>query len=521
MDSRLTEALLGLLTRAKDAPNHISPSAYDTAWLSWLYPEARDWLLEHQHPDGSWGSEVEFYHDRIISTLSAVNALAATSVGGRELGRVERGIEYLERTLPHVTEDVGDTTAFELLLPSLLQIGQNLGLRLGRLGPLVDNLTPVYLRKLALIPPERLYSPETVLPYSLEFIGFGRLDPAAVPKLRAGNGSIHHSPSATAFAEIAGQGSVEGRAYLAGIIDRYKGAAPGFTPLELFETIWILYHVRLHTDLRSLQSTIGPMVDHMRRAWARRGVGFSVTFPVADPDDTALGFRILADLGVSQDPAVFETYEVGDHFQCYPLESNISLDVHAHIVEALKDAPDFPRRNDLLLKAVTVLARGLAAESIVDRWHISPYYSTAHAILSLAGVSDDAIKRQIQWLLKTQRADGSWTAFPSCPLAAVEETAHALLALMVVYEKGNSVPLDVIERGVRYLERHYRRSEELPALWINKALYNPYHIVESIVLSALAKYERLARRIPRTSRSGKAAIRRGVAEPVLHGGAGG
>jgi halimadienyl-diphosphate synthase len=286
---------------------------------------------------------------------------------------------------------------------------------------------------------------------------------------------------------------VEGQAYLDTIIQTYNGTAPGFAPMELFETIWILYHVSLNFDLKSLQATIAPMIDHLRKAWARRGVGFSITFPVADPDDTALAFKILSDLGILQDPAVFEVYEVGDHFQCYPLEKDLSLDVHIHIVDALKNALDFPRRDDLLLKALNILGRDLTTEYIIDKWHISPYYSTAHAILSLTGLSDNIIQKQIKWLLKTQRADGSWTYYPACPKAAVEETAHALLALMTVYEKKNNIPFEVIERGIRYLEKHYRTPEELPALWINKALYNPYHIVESIILSALTKYEQLIR----------------------------
>lgn len=494
MDGYVTQALLDLLTKIQEKPNHISPSAYDTAWLAWLYPEARDWLLENQHPDGSWGSDVEYYHDRVIATLSAINAITATSMNGHDLKRVERGVRYVEETLPNVSKDVYDTTAFELLLPSLVNMGQKLGLKLGRIEPLLEAQKPVYCQKLALIPPQMLYSPKTVVPYSLEFIGFDKLDPAAIPQLRASNGSIHDSPSATAFVEIAGQGSAAGLAYLDDLIHKYNGAVPGFVPLELFEAVWILYHVSLNIDLKSLQPIIAPLIDHLRRAWTKRGVGFSITFPVADPDDTALAFKILSDLGILQNPSVFEVYEVGDHFQCYPLEKDLSLDVHIHIVDALKDALDFPRRDDLLLKALNILGRDLTTEYIIDKWHISPYYSTAHAIISLTGLSDNIIRKQIKWLLKTQRADGSWTYYPDCPAAAIEETAHALLALMTVYEKKNNIPFEVIERGICYLEKHYRQPEDLPALWINKALYNPYHIVESIILSAMTKYEQLVRK---------------------------
>ncbi len=57
--------------------------AYDTAWLARLairfpnygFDDALLWLRRNQHADGSWGSDALHYHDRMISTLSAINAL--------------------------------------------------------------------------------------------------------------------------------------------------------------------------------------------------------------------------------------------------------------------------------------------------------------------------------------------------------------------------------------------------------------------------------------------------------------
>jgi halimadienyl-diphosphate synthase len=345
---------------------------------------------------------------------------------------------------------------------------------------------------MALIPKELIYSPDVVVAHSLEFIGFGALEHSAIPPLRSMNGSIHNSPSATAFVEIATGGSLEGAAYLDMLMSRYNGLAPGFAPFEIFEIVWVLYHISLNADLRDLRPTVDPLVEFLAHVWTDKGVGFSVTF-VPDPDDASLAFRVLNKLGWVQDPSFLEIYEAGDHFQCFPLERNISLDVHIHIVDALKDSIDFPRRDDLLLKALNILGRDLTTEYIVDKWHISPYYSTSHAVMALTGLSDNIIKKQINWLLKTQRPDGSWTHYPHHPKAAIEETAYALMALMTVYEKKESIPFDVIDRGFRYLERHYRTAEELPALWINKALYNPYHIVDSVILSAMFKYQELVK----------------------------
>lgn len=94
-----------LLFDIQKQPNAISASAYDTAWLAWLTPSTRDWLCDAQHLDGSWGAELEYYHDRVICTLAAINALAATSANGHDLQRLERGIKYLERATSYLSRD--------------------------------------------------------------------------------------------------------------------------------------------------------------------------------------------------------------------------------------------------------------------------------------------------------------------------------------------------------------------------------------------------------------------------------
>jgi len=159
------------------------------------------------------------------------------------------------------------------------------------------------------------------------------------------------------------------------------------------------------------------------------------------------------------------------------------------------------------------LGRDLTTDYVVDKWHISPYYSTSHAIIALTGLADNIIKKQINWLLKTQRPNGSWTFYPTTPKAAVEETAYALMALMTVSEKRGTIPLEVIERGFRYLEKHYTSPEDLPALWIHKTLYNPYYIVESVILSAFHQYQQLTQKF----RFGSKANRVDLTSPPLKG----
>jgi len=496
MGGSLMNEVIDLLARIRRSPNHLSPSAYDTAWVAWLYPEAQAWLIEAQHPDGSWGAEVEYYHDRVIATLSAINAIAATSANGHDMERVERGIRYLEKAISHLEQDVFETIGFELLLPGLVDISRSLGLKIDQISKLIEPQLPLFYQKLSLIPEAVIYSPEFMVAHSLEFIGFEKLDQNAISQLRSSNGSIHNSPSATAFVEIAAQGSVEGSAYLDTLIGKYNGSVPGFAPFELFELIWAFHHISLNIEVDLLKPLIEPFIEFIGEAWTQKGVGFATTC-APDADDTSLGLRLLHEMDIRKSPLVLETYEVDDHFQCLPFERNISLDIHIHIIQALRSTKDFPRREEMLFKALNVLKDHLAGtEYIVDKWHISPYYSTSHAITSLIGVADNTINKPINWLLKTQRDNGSWTFYPGCPKAAVEETAYVLMALMMVYEKTGNIPFKVIEDGFRYLSTHYTSAEELPALWIHKALYNPYHIVDAVILSTMTKYRALTKSRP-------------------------
>jgi halimadienyl-diphosphate synthase len=472
-------------------PNAISASAYDMAWLAWLMPSARDWLCDAQHPDGSWGAELEYFHDRVVSTLSAINALAASSTNNHDLQRIELGIRYLEKAALALPHEPTETVGFELLAPALLHMGQQLGLKLDQVARALEPYRIVQQQKLALIPPAMLYNPQCTAPHSLEFIGFDGLDRAAINALRFANGSIHDSPASTAFCEVAGAGSPKGRDYLSSVLEQHQGAAPNVSPFEVYEINWALLHLYLAEDLTQFREVAQPLLDKVKAIWGPEGLGITKEFP-PDLDNTAAAYTLLSSFGDTPDLAAFEVYEEPDHFHCYRFERNISLDVHTHLVLALRQAPDFPRRDDMLLKAINILERYLQGLFITDKWHISPYYSTGHAVIALHGlIADHLIEKQINWLCHSQRANGSWTFYPSCQAAAIEETAHALLALLVVQKRTGSIPHDTIKRGIDYLRKHYHRHTDLPALWVEKTIYHPMHITRSIFLATFALYEQL------------------------------
>lgn len=76
----------------------LSVSAYDTAWVAMVpspnssevpcFPECVNWLLENQHPDGSWG--LNHHHpllikDALSSTLASILALKRWKIGDKQM----------------------------------------------------------------------------------------------------------------------------------------------------------------------------------------------------------------------------------------------------------------------------------------------------------------------------------------------------------------------------------------------------------------------------------------------------
>ncbi|HEV7216648.1 MAG TPA: hypothetical protein VGP33_16195, partial [Chloroflexota bacterium] len=95
---------LALLGNVQDRPG-IAGTAYDTAWLasvpaerrknSAYFPSALQWLVDHQHSDGSWGGSLRYEHDRLLCTLAALPPLATFGRRSVDQACVQRGTRYL------------------------------------------------------------------------------------------------------------------------------------------------------------------------------------------------------------------------------------------------------------------------------------------------------------------------------------------------------------------------------------------------------------------------------------------
>jgi halimadienyl-diphosphate synthase len=474
----------------------MSSTAYDTAWLAHVpdgnsssapaFPQALDWLRQNQHPDGSWGAEIVYYHDRIISSLAAIIALAQHGDPWQDAELIRRGESYIRKNMKFLHNDHHETVGFELIFPTLLQKAQPLGLNLPY--TMLDKYERIREEKLRPIPRHLIYSRQVTTAHSLEFMG-SELDVNQIGDLQEENGSCGNSPSATAYLLVMCKDNPAAQRYLTEVTDVSGGTAMPLFPVEIFNKSWALYNLDLAGFFVELEEEIKPHLDALYQAWDhRRGIGFSRQYSVPDLDDTAVVFKLLYRAGYDVDPDVFTTYERNDHFMCFPYERNLSLGVHIHLLDALRVCPDYEHRPRMVSKILDFLRRTrLDGTFWLDKWHVSPYYITSHAVVATIGYDDELAREAVNWMIGTQRKDGSWGHFRSTG----EETAYCLQALTSYHRQVEPLDGAAISRAAQYLYHRYQSQKNDPALWIDKCLYTPLQIVRSTILSALQMYEAL------------------------------
>ena len=498
----------------------IAGTAYDTAWLAAVpapcepgrsrFPESLQWLVEHQAADGSWGGEVRYEHDRILSTLAALAPLSRFGQRDVDQACVARGTRYLWQHGHLLAGEPIELVGFELLLPSLVQRARNAGVCV---PPHLDIYERQRAEKLRLIPAEALYSPRTTTVHSLEFLG-DQVDLTGLPAAQGSNGAIGNSPAATAF-YLAQSDDPRALGYLQGCLARTGGGmAPVLHPCETFELLWSAYHLYL------AGVTVGRLLRPTERAslWESLrgdGVSLSPTFPIADADDTAVALLLLHELGEQVDPSVLQRFAMPEgYFSSFPHERHASIGVNLHVLHALLRVPGYPESARTIERLLDYLA-GQQINGLywLDKWHISPYYATAHALAVLAELPPKQaeavrplVERSREWLRETQNHDGSW-GFYNRPTE--EETAYAMLALIAGAARGiESEDQQRCADADRYLEaaadlRTRQGKATLPPLWIDKCLYTPTLVVQSVIEAARGAYERAYR--PRNSELGRRA----------------
>lgn len=475
-------------------PGKMSSTAYDTAWVArlgeidWeLSSQALNWLCEHQLPDGSWGAEKPFYyHDRVISTLSAMIAL--THRGRREQDRkqIEKGLLALENITSGATQGLqadpnGATIGFEMIVPTLVEEAEKLGIIKQQGERILGRLSELRKIKLKKMMGYRI-NRHVTMAFSAEMAGLDGLNMLDIENIQEDNGSLGHSPSATAFfVRYVRTGDNRGLDYLKSVIFP-DGSCPNLLPFEVYEKAWVLWNLSLIDTLDSTTKDLfQPHLDFLSSSWhPQRGIGLSVGFSVPDGDNTSVVFDLLTQHNKEVDINGLLVFDEKNYFRCYELEANSSISVNIHALAALKRA-GYDSNHPTIKSILSFLKKGQLAQGFwFDKWHISPYYTTAHAIITCAGYLDDLIEPAIKWIISTQQKNGSWGFY----IQTAEETAYCLQALSIYQQRGGKLSQDILKKGASWLKLN--QNPPYPLFWIGKGLYAGELVIRSAIISAMA-----------------------------------
>jgi halimadienyl-diphosphate synthase len=476
----------------------MSPSPYDIAWLARLrkgdqprWPHLVQWLIDNQYSDGSWGAEVVYYHDRIISTLAAAIALHVNGKDETTRKAVKRAERYLWSHVHLLHRDPFELVGFELIFPILLAEAHALGLDTPTHACGYDQ---IQLAKLRLIPPDMLYSPKITTIHSLEFLGRSG-DLEQLRRAVGPNGSIGNSPAATAY-YLSLDGQDERAIQYLEMVEKKLGHINILYPFRIFELTWALNNLD-YSGVPITEFADESIWKDLQQQLTEDGIGLDPSFGIPDGDITSVTSRLLTDAGYKVDPMILAKYENKEKrlFRTYHFERNMSVGTNIHALEALQAMKNYPNRVEVQDQiAVAILDKRIFNIYWLDKWHASPYYATSHVLIGFlreGGYLIPTCRPSVDWILHTQREDGSWGFYED---GTAEETAYAMTALLH-YHRYEPVDVEVLHRGADYLARTYKSADSTyPALWIDKSLYVPYDVVRAAVLAALIMYEETFKR---------------------------
>lgn len=442
--------------------------------------QALAWLRENQLPNGTWGAEAPlYYHDRVISTISAITALVRYG-DKSDKERIERAIPSLTYALTQLHKDEsGETVAFEMLIPTFLAEAKSLELIRFRDDALLRVMHRSREKKLARSP-GGMISRHVTMAYSSEMAGLDGIHLLDKENLQEDNGSIGCSPAATAYFVLnVSPGNEAGLNYLKHVNNDY-GGYPLAAPINIFERAWVLWNLKIALPFDAeLMALAQPHLKVLQQAWREQsGVGFSIHYTPPDSDDTSVVFEVLARFGHSPSLDTLHSYELETHYRCYALEANPSISANIHILNALQFM-ELPQQHPSVQKILTFLKEHqIEAGYWYDKWHSSPYYVTGHAIIAIGNYDEVMAQTAVNWILNNQNEDGSW----GYHMPTAEETAYSLQALAIWHQQGHHVPRQALQNGLTWLQDH--QAPPYPPLWISKSLYTPYKVVHATIISA-------------------------------------
>ncbi len=472
----------------------IDPVAYDTAWIAGLrspddphqprFPRSLGWLLRNQKTDGSWGERSPGYEfGTLVCTLAGLATVARFPAAPGTVAAREAAEAYLRENPVPPSHPSGEPVGFELLIPALVARARAAG---ASVKPDLDQYARIRSEKLVLIRPGALYSPNLPTIHSIEALG-AAADLDRLRRLLGDVGGVGHSPAATAY-WMERTADERPATYLHEALGSEDGAAaPVLHPCEQFESLWVLWH-RFAAHGLGPDSVTADDLAAIAQWLTPEGVALAKSFPIADADNTAVALMLLDAAGLEIDVSTLERFRGDGLYVSYPIERTASVGVNAHVLQAVARIADYPDRDDRIAMLLAFLAdRRVDDSHWYDKWHVSPYYATAHALVALRDVrgSHQALAKElaqtaIRWIQETAEPGRGWGANS---IVTQEETAYVVLGAMAWPELVQDLPRLSSTARARLATNG---STHHPSLWIDKCLYRPPRIVDAAIGGARA-----------------------------------
>jgi halimadienyl-diphosphate synthase len=487
----------------------MTAAPYDVAWVARVreprepgrlaFPETLAWLVTHQAPDGSWGSAFPHTLLPTMAGLLALRKAPAPPAAVEEAAARAEG--YLRQALGQWAVHRHESVGFEVVAPRLLLELAEAGVALQIPGE--GGLASLHREKLMLAGPDLIYRGESNLIHSLEAFG-PALDFARIKHHQAENGSYGCSPAATAAVLIfAPEWDERAACWLRGLSERAfggtRGGMPNAYPIDAFEGAWVLYNLAEGGVLgQRVPPALPPLCRWLEDCVTPGGASISRCLGLpTDSDDTGVVLAALLRAGRAVGVESLLAFEREAHFACFQRERGASVSANAHVLAALNGLPVDQRSSvsGAIAKLTEFLYGARSREGFwTDKWHVSPYYATASAVLALSGCGGSPDLRRLgpslSWILGTQRPDGGWGWAGQSTL---EETAYAMQTLQVGDDLADAVSARALDRAFGWLwERFWHHFPDggagLPQQWLGKETYTPIRVVFSAALGALHRH---------------------------------
>ncbi|MED6113876.1 hypothetical protein PIB30_074926 [Stylosanthes scabra] len=286
----------------------LSVSSYDTAWVAMVpstanpyapfFPQCLNWLLDNQQFDGSWGlpsRDSLFMNEALLSTLASVLALKKWGIGEDQ---INKGLQFINSNIASIQDEKQQPPiGFDLLFPSLIEYGQNLGINFPISATSLEAI--IHKRDTELRRGSQSNSKgwQTYLAYVSEGLKKSQ-DWEAGLKYQRKNGSLFNSPATTAaaFYQLKNADCLN---YLQSVLEKFGHAVPTIYPLDIYARLCMVDNLERLGINHHFEEEIRSILDETYRYWQQ---GVEDIF--LDPTTCSMAFRILRLNGydVSSDP---------------------------------------------------------------------------------------------------------------------------------------------------------------------------------------------------------------------------